>query len=253
MFQASLPPVYWADCLHTAPYLLNRHPTKTLDSRTPYLDLHGAQPSYTHLRVFGCACYPNLSSTAPHKLSPRSSLCVFLGYSSDHKGHRCLDLHYNHILISRHIVFDEAVFPFADMSTSPQAPTTLDFLTSTDDSSLPYGSRAMYAGSRSLGIMDAAPGRPDNSGGAPASSLPLDGDLVAPSPVPATIAHDGAPTTGSPDSVAPVDASSQVVASSADRPSGRTTATVPQAIPPVTNAHGMRTRARKAHDTPSTA
>jgi hypothetical protein len=85
IFQASLPLVYWADSLHTATYLLNRHPTKTLDSHTTYFALHGTQPSYTHLRVFGYACYPNLSSTAPHKLSPHSSLCVFLGYSSDHR------------------------------------------------------------------------------------------------------------------------------------------------------------------------
>ena len=70
LFQASLPPVYWANSLHTATYLLNRHPTKTLDGRTPFFALYGTQPSYTHLRVFGYACYPNLSSTAPPKLSP---------------------------------------------------------------------------------------------------------------------------------------------------------------------------------------
>ena len=127
------------------------------------------------------------------------------------------------------------------MSTSPQAPTTLDFLNNTDDSSLPYGSRAVYAGSRLLGIMDAAPGRPGNSCGVPTSSLSLDGAPIAPSPVPATDAPDGASTTGSAGSASPADASSQVVASGADRPSGRTTATVPQAIPPITNVHGMRT------------
>ena len=122
LFQASLPPVYWADSLHTATYLLNRHPTKTLDGRTPFFALYGTQPSYTHLRVFGCACYSNLSSTAPHKLSPRSSLCVFLGYTSDHKGYRCLDLHSNRIIVSRHVVFDETLFSFSEMSTTPQDP-----------------------------------------------------------------------------------------------------------------------------------
>jgi hypothetical protein len=93
--------------------------------------------------------------------------------------------------------------------------------------------------------MDAAPGRPGNSGGASVSNLPLDGDLAAPSPVPATVAPDGAPTIGSVDFAAPADTSSQVVASGVGRPSGRTTATVPQAIPPVTNAHGMRTRGKE--------
>jgi len=49
LFQASLPPVYWANSLHTATYLLNRHPTKTLDGRTPFFALYSTRPSYTHL------------------------------------------------------------------------------------------------------------------------------------------------------------------------------------------------------------
>ena len=122
-FQGSLPPVYWVESLHTATYLLNRHPTSTLGGRTPFFALYDTHPTYTHLRVFGCACYPNLSATATHKLSPRSSLCVFLGYSSDHKGYRCLDLHSNRIIISCHVVFDESVFPFSEMSTFPSDPS----------------------------------------------------------------------------------------------------------------------------------
>jgi hypothetical protein len=133
LFQSSLPPVYWVESLNTATYLLNRHPTKTLGGLTPYFALYDTHPDYTHLRVFGCACYPNLSATATHKLSPRSSLCVFLGYSSDHKGYRCLDLHSNRIIISRHVTFDESVFPFSNMSTSASDPSTLDFLSNDDD------------------------------------------------------------------------------------------------------------------------
>jgi hypothetical protein len=62
--------------------------------------------------VFGCACYPNTAATSSHKLDPRSTLCVFLGYSPDHKGYRCFDLASRRVLISRHVVFDESSFPF---------------------------------------------------------------------------------------------------------------------------------------------
>jgi histone deacetylase 1/2 len=38
---------------------------------------------------------------------------VFLGYSNLHKGYKCLDISTGRLYISRDIVFDEAVFPFA--------------------------------------------------------------------------------------------------------------------------------------------
>jgi hypothetical protein len=39
--------------------------------------------------------------------------CVFLGYSHLHKGVKCLDVSTSHVYISRDVVFDENVFPFA--------------------------------------------------------------------------------------------------------------------------------------------
>ena len=79
-------------------------------------------PRYEHLRVFGCACYPNTTATAPHKLAPRSILCVFLGYFPEHKGYRCFDLTSRRVLISRHVVFDESVFPFSTTTTRTSTP-----------------------------------------------------------------------------------------------------------------------------------
>jgi hypothetical protein len=95
LFQASMPPSYWVETLSAATSLINVLPTKTLGFSTPHLALLGTPPTYAHLRVFGCKCYPNLSATASHKLTPRSTLCVFLGYSAHHKGYRCLDMSSN--------------------------------------------------------------------------------------------------------------------------------------------------------------
>ncbi|WVZ94315.1 hypothetical protein U9M48_040221 [Paspalum notatum var. saurae] len=108
LFQASLPARFWAESLHTATYLINRLPSTASPAPTPHHALFGTPPRYDHLRVFGCACYPNTSATAPHKLAPRSTRCVFLGYSPDHKGYRCFDLTSRRVLISRHVVFDES-------------------------------------------------------------------------------------------------------------------------------------------------
>jgi histone deacetylase 1/2 len=136
LFQARVPPAYWAEALHTATHLLNILPTKTLHFSTPHFALFGIALVYDHLRVFGCACYPNLSATASHKLAPRSTLCVFLGYSSHHKGYRCLDLARNRIIISRQVTFDESTFPFAREPT-PSAAADLDFLDTDSSSELP--------------------------------------------------------------------------------------------------------------------
>jgi hypothetical protein len=111
LIQASLPGRYWAEGLHTATYLLNRFPTTVIQVACPYVALFGSAPSYEHLRVLGCTCYPNTTVTVSHKLSPRSTRCVFLGYSADHKGYHCLDLSTNCLIVSRHVVFDENSFP----------------------------------------------------------------------------------------------------------------------------------------------
>jgi hypothetical protein len=126
LFQASLPASYWAEALHTATHLLNRLPSTTVSLPTPRFALYGTAPSYDHLRVFGCACYPNTSATASHKLSPRSTRCLFLGYSPDHKGYRCLDLASHHIIVSRHVVFDEDAFPLAGSSPPPDLDSLLE-------------------------------------------------------------------------------------------------------------------------------
>ena len=118
LIQASLPPRFWAESLHTGTYLLNRLPCTASPASTPHHALFGTPPRYDHLRVFGCACYPNTSATASHKLAPRSTRCVFLGYSPDHKGYRCFDLISRRVLISRHVVFDESDFPYST-STPP--------------------------------------------------------------------------------------------------------------------------------------
>ena len=62
---ASMPPPYWAEALSVDTYLLKRCLSSSISSDIPYTCLHGRQPSYDPLRVFGCLCYPNLQATSP--------------------------------------------------------------------------------------------------------------------------------------------------------------------------------------------
>jgi hypothetical protein len=49
LFQASMPPQYWVESLHTATYLLNRLPMKTIIASYPYTTLYNTPPTYDHL------------------------------------------------------------------------------------------------------------------------------------------------------------------------------------------------------------
>lgn len=123
---SSVPPSFWHHALAMATYLLNILPTKTLKHKTPTQILYHRDPSYTHLRVFGCLCYPLHPSAKINKLQPRSTPCVFLGYPPNHRGYKCYDLSSRKIIISRHVIFDEYQFPFAKLH--PPTPQSYEFL-----------------------------------------------------------------------------------------------------------------------------
>jgi hypothetical protein len=76
LFLASMPARYWVDGLPTATYLLNRLPCKAVSVSYLYVTLYSVAPSYEHLRVFSCVCYPNLSAQAAHKLPPPDPLVM---------------------------------------------------------------------------------------------------------------------------------------------------------------------------------
>ena len=77
--------------------------------------LHNKAPLYTVLRVFGCKCFPYLQPYMTNKMDPKSLTCVFVGYNEKYKGYRCFYPLTGKVFISRHVLFDESSFPFADI------------------------------------------------------------------------------------------------------------------------------------------
>lgn len=56
------------------------------------------------------------------KLQFRSSKCVFLGYSSIHKGYKCLHVLIRRVYIPQDVVFNEHVFPFQTNNAQSSSP-----------------------------------------------------------------------------------------------------------------------------------
>jgi hypothetical protein len=106
----SLPKKFWDDACLTSCYLINRLPTPLLKNISPFEKLFSQVSDYKFLKVFGCACFPNLRPYNSHKFSLWSKPCVFLGYSTRHKGYRCYHLETSRIFISRNVIFHDSFF-----------------------------------------------------------------------------------------------------------------------------------------------
>lgn len=81
------------------------------------------KPDYRFLRSFGCLCFPWLRPYNKNKLEFCSRPCVFLGYSTNHLGYRCMDIDTGYVFLSRHVVFNEKVFPFQNSHLVSQPST----------------------------------------------------------------------------------------------------------------------------------
>jgi len=103
----NVPSEFWGEAVCTAVYILNRSPTKSLHSMTPFEAWHGKKAKVNHLRTFGCVAHVKLVGPGLKKLSDRSKKMVFIGYESGTKGYRFFDPTTKRLVVSRDVVFDE--------------------------------------------------------------------------------------------------------------------------------------------------
>jgi hypothetical protein len=114
--QGHMPLKYWDEAFIIVTFMINRTPSKVINYITPLERLFKVTPNYSSLRSFRCSCWPHLRPYNSHKLEFHSKEYVFMGYSNKHKGFKCLDLSTGLVYISRGVIFDENVFPFAKLN-----------------------------------------------------------------------------------------------------------------------------------------
>jgi hypothetical protein len=125
---AHLPSKFWFHACATSIYLINRLPCPILQLKYSYQLLYGSLPILTHLKVFGCAYFPLLKPYNTHKLQPKTSTCIFLGYAGQYKGHVCCSLQTRKCFVTRHVIFDESVFPYISESSASASTPSLSSL-----------------------------------------------------------------------------------------------------------------------------
>jgi len=93
--------------------------------KTPLELLFKQKPNYTQLKIFGCLCYPWLKPYTSSKLQPKSTACIFLGYSTSQSAYKCYDPITRKLYVSRHVRFLEDTCPWRhgskDQSITPPA------------------------------------------------------------------------------------------------------------------------------------
>jgi len=119
--ESHLPKTFWDEACLTSCYLINRLPTPLLKNQSPFQTLFKHTADYTFLKIFGCACFPNLRPYNSHKFSLRSKERIVLGYSPNHKGYKSYHIESGRMYISRDVVFHETKFPFVAASSHTES------------------------------------------------------------------------------------------------------------------------------------
>ncbi|MCO5548104.1 hypothetical protein L7F22_001562 [Adiantum nelumboides] len=101
----SLPHKLWMEAVACAAHVLNRCPTRALNTITPYESWYDKKPTVNYLRVFGCLAYAHIPQQLRGKLDDKAIKCIFVGYSSGSKGYRLYNPVTNKIFESRDVIF----------------------------------------------------------------------------------------------------------------------------------------------------
>ena len=107
MSYTDLPISLWGFALHTASYILNRVPSKSI-SNTPYEIWHGKAPSLKHVKIWGCPAF--IKKLKSDKLDVKSIKGRFVGYPKDSLGFCFYLPAEQQVVVSRDAIFLEKEF-----------------------------------------------------------------------------------------------------------------------------------------------
>ena len=117
LLNAELPFNLWGEALLAACHILNRIPLKK-NKIFPYELWKGRKPNIGYFKVWGCLAYYK-NNNPRTKMGPRGIKCAFLGYATNIKAYRLLNLESNVIIESRDVEFFENLLTSGNNFQSP--------------------------------------------------------------------------------------------------------------------------------------
>ena len=113
MSLSDLPISFWGYALETAALILNRSPSKSVET-TPYELWHGKKPNLSFLKVWGCEAY--VKKLQPDKLESKAEKCIFVGYPRETVGYTFYNPTEGKTFVARNGVFLEKEFLSKEVS-----------------------------------------------------------------------------------------------------------------------------------------
>ncbi|KAI5347615.1 hypothetical protein L3X38_000502 [Prunus dulcis] len=113
MLDMYVPHHLWGHVVLSIAYLINHTPRRVLDFKNLH-DVFGDHVSSVSVsklppKVFGCVAYVHVYSHQQNKLDHCALRCVFIGYSSTHKGHKCNHPPIQKVHVTLEVTFHEEV------------------------------------------------------------------------------------------------------------------------------------------------
>lgn len=102
---STLPKTFWGEAVNCVVYLINRAPSVPLDFDIPERAWRGSDPTYSHLKIFGCKAYMHVPNEQRSKLDSKTTPCVFVGYGDEEYGFRLYDPEKKKTIRSRDVIF----------------------------------------------------------------------------------------------------------------------------------------------------
>ncbi|MBW0569801.1 hypothetical protein O181_109516 [Austropuccinia psidii MF-1] len=113
---------YWAEAVSTATLLSNYTPTPSRHNHSPHMLWTKLSPRIKKLRIFGCQAF--VMTPKEHrewKLGPSGAEGILLGYEND-SSYRILRLSDKKVVISKHVRFNELIFPEINQQDGNSSP-----------------------------------------------------------------------------------------------------------------------------------
>ncbi|GJT62079.1 retrovirus-related pol polyprotein from transposon TNT 1-94 [Tanacetum coccineum] len=108
--QANFPIHFWGYCILAATYIINRLPSRAINNKSPVELLYNKPPSLDNLKVIGYRAHVHQNTT--NKFENKAIPAVLVGYSNQQKRYILYDPKTHKTTTSRHVTFDENIFPF---------------------------------------------------------------------------------------------------------------------------------------------